>query len=82
MNHEIWFKIKTGFIQTDECGVNTQYKGNKKKMGTYAVHMYVWLICKLTVPQRTIESKANMQYIFKSICIVQSLYTCRKILKE
>ena len=31
VNHEIWFKIKTGFIQTDECGVNTQYKGNKKK---------------------------------------------------
>ena len=57
-------------------------KAIKKKMGTYAGHIYVWLICKLTVPQRTIASKANMQYIFKIICIVQSLYTCRKILKE
>ena len=83
MNHEILFKTKTGFKQTDECGVNTQYKGNtKQKMGTYVVNIYVWLICKLTVPQRTIESKANMQYIFKIICIVQSLYTCSKILKE
>jgi hypothetical protein len=69
-------------MQTDEGGVNTQYKGNKKqKMGTYAVNIYGWLICKLTIPQRTIESKANMQYIFKIICILQSLYTVRKILK-
>jgi hypothetical protein len=33
-------------------------------MGTYAVNIYGWLICKLTVPQRTIESKTNMQYIY------------------
>jgi hypothetical protein len=77
------FKIKkNGFIQTYEGGVNTQYKGNKKqKMGTYAVNIYGLLICKFTIPQRTIESKANMQYIFKIICILQSLYTCRKVLK-
>ena len=46
-----------------------------------AVNIYGWLMCKLTVPQRTIESKTNMQYIFKIICILQSLYTGRKILK-
>jgi hypothetical protein len=51
------------------------------KMGTYAVNIYWWLMCKLTVPQRTVESKTNMQYIFKIICILQSLYTGRKILK-
>ena len=69
-------------MQTDEGGVNTQYKSNKKqKMGTYAVNIYGWLMCKLTVPQWTIESKTNMQYIFKIICILQSLYTGWKILK-
>ena len=74
--------IKTGYTQTDEGGVNTQYKSNKKqKMGTYAVNIYGWLMCKLTVAQRTIESKTKMQYIFKIICILQSLYTGRKILK-
>jgi hypothetical protein len=26
VNHELFFKIKTGYIQTDECGVNTHYK--------------------------------------------------------
>ena len=75
-------KIKTGYIQTDESWVNTQYKSNKKqKMGTYAVNIYGWIMCKLTVPQRTIESKTSMQYIFKIICILQRLYTGRKILK-
>jgi hypothetical protein len=79
VSHEILLKIKTGYIQTDEGGINTQYKTNKKqKMGTYAVNIYGWLMCKLTVPQRTIESKANMQYLFKIICI---LHTGRKILK-
>ena len=74
-------KIKTGYTQTDEGGVNWQYKSNKKqKMGTYAVNIYGWLMCKLTVTQRTIESKTNMQYIFKIICILQSLYTGRTIL--
>ena len=53
----------------------------KQNMGTYAVNIYGWLICKLTVRQRTIESNTNMQYIFKIICILQSLYTGRKILK-
>ena len=53
----------------------------KQKMETYAVNIYGLLMCKLTVPQRTIESKMNMQYIFKIICILQSLYTGRKILK-
>jgi hypothetical protein len=82
VNHETLLKIKTGYIQTDEGVVNTQYKSNKKqKMGTYAVNIYGWLMCKLTVPQRTIESKANMQYIFKIICILQILHTGRKILK-
>ena len=82
VNHEILHKIKTGYIQTDEGRVNTQYKSNKKqKMGTYAVNIYGWLMYKLTVPQRTIESKTNMQYIFKIICILQSLYRGRKILK-
>ncbi len=82
VNHEIFLKIKTGYIQTDDGRVNTQYKRNKKqKMGTYAVNIYGWLICKLTVQQRTIESKTNMQYIFKIICILQSLYTGWKILK-
>ena len=82
VSHVILHRIKTGYIQTDEGGVNTQYKSNKKqKMGTYAVNIYGCLMCKLTVPQRTIESKTNMQYIFKIICILQSLYTGRKILK-
>jgi hypothetical protein len=82
VHHEMLLKIKTGYIQTDEVGVNTQYKSNKKqKMGTYAVNIYGWLMCKLTVPQRTIESKTNIQYIFKIICILQSLYTGRKVLK-
>jgi hypothetical protein len=45
VNHEKFFKIKTGYKQTDECGVYTQYKSNKKKkMGTYAVNMDGWLI--------------------------------------
>ena len=58
VNHDILIKIKTGYIQTDERRVNTQYKSNKnQKMGTYAVNIYGWLMCKLTVPQRTIESK-------------------------
>jgi hypothetical protein len=82
VNHEMLLKIKTGYIQTDEGGVNTQYKSNKKqKMGTYAINIYGWLVCKLTVPQRTIESKTNMQCIFKIICILQILFTGRKILK-
>ena len=82
VNHDILLKIKTGYNKTDEGGVNTQYKSNKKqKMGTYVVNIYGWLIWKLTVPQRTLESKTNMQYIFKIICIFQSLYTGRKILK-
>ena len=53
----------------------------KQKMGAYAVNIYGWLMCKLTVTQRTIKSKTNMQYIFKIICILQSLYTGWKILK-
>ena len=82
VNHDILLKIKTGYIKTDEGGVNTPYKSNKKqKMGTYVVNIYGWLIWKLTVPQRTLESKTNMQYIFKIICILQSLNTGRKILK-
>ena len=82
VSNEILHSIKTGYIQTDEGGVNTQYTSNKKqKMGTYAVNIYGRLMCKLTVPQRTIESKTNMHYIFKIICILQSLYTGRKILK-
>jgi hypothetical protein len=45
-------KIKTGYKQTDGGEVNAKYKSNKKqKMGTYAVNIYGWLICKLTVPQ-------------------------------
>ena len=82
VNHELFFKIKTGYIQTDEGGVNTQYKSNKKQtMGTYAFNIYGWLIGMPTVPQRTIESKTNMQYIFKIICILQSIYRGRMILK-
>jgi hypothetical protein len=66
-------KIKTGYIQTDEGEVNTKYKSNKKtKYANLCVNIYGWLICKLTVPQWTIESKTNMQYIFKIICILQS----------
>ena len=38
-----------------------QRGGKERKMGTYAVNIYGWLICKLTVPQRTIESKTKMQ---------------------
>ena len=53
----------------------------KQTIGTYAFNIYGWLICKTTVPQRTIESKTNMQYIFKIICILQSIYTSRMILK-
>jgi hypothetical protein len=61
VNHDILLKIKTGYIKTDEGGVNTPYKSNKKqKMGTYVVNIYGWLIWKLTVPQRTLENKTNM----------------------
>ena len=56
-------------------------KAIKTKDGNICVNIYGWLICKLTVPQRTIESKTNMQYIFKIICILQILFTGRKILK-
>ena len=31
VNHEILLKIKTGYIQTDKGGFNTQYKSNKNK---------------------------------------------------
>ena len=31
VNHEILLKIKPGYIQTDEGGVNTQYKSNTKQ---------------------------------------------------
>ena len=73
-------KIKTGYKQTDEGEVNTQYKSNNKtKDGNICVNIYGWLMCKFTVPQRTIEDKTNMQYIFKIICILQSLYTGRTI---
>jgi hypothetical protein len=41
----------------------------KHIVGTYAVNIYGWIMCKFTVPQRTIESKTNMQYIFKIILI-------------
>ena len=52
VSHEFFSRIKTGHKQTDEGGVNTQYKSNKKQtMGTYAVTIYRWLICKLTVPE-------------------------------
>ena len=81
VNHENLHKIKTGYVQTDEGRVNTQYKAIKTKDGNLCVNIYRWLMCKLTVPQRTIESKTNMQYIFKIICILQSLYTGMKILK-
>jgi hypothetical protein len=78
----LFLKIKTGYKQTDEGGVHTHNKSNKKQtIGTYAFNIYGWLICKPTVPQRTIESKTNMQYIFKIICILQSIYTGRMILK-
>ena len=81
-SQEILPKKRKGYIQTNEGWVNTQYQSStKQKMGTYAVNIYGWLMWKLTVPQRTIESKTNMQYIFKIICILQSLYTGRKILK-
>ena len=73
VNHEIVHKIKTGYIQTDGGRVNTQYKSNKKqKMGTYAVNIYGWLICKLTVSQRTIESKRTCNTYSRSFvyCIV------------
>ena len=82
VSHEILHKIKTAYIQTDEGWVNPQYKSNKiQKMGTYVVNIYGWLMYKLTVPQQTIESKTDMQYIFKIICILHSLYTGRKTLK-
>jgi hypothetical protein len=75
-------KIKTGYIYKQmSVGSTRNTKAIKKKMGTYAVNIYGWLMCKLTVPQRTIESKTNMQYILKIICILQSLYTGMKILK-
>ena len=81
-SQEILPKNRKGYIQANEGWVNTQYQSNtKQKMETYAVNIYGRLMCKLTVPQRTIESKTNMQYIFKIICILQSLYTGRKILK-
>jgi hypothetical protein len=39
-------KAKTGHIQTDEGGVNTQYKSNnKQKMGTYAINIYGNMYC-------------------------------------
>ena len=58
VNHELFFKIKTGYIQTDEGVVNAQYKSNKKqKMGTYAVNIYGWLMCKLTVPKEQYKVK-------------------------
>jgi hypothetical protein len=34
VNHEILLKIKTGYIQTDEGGVNMQYKAIKTIDGT------------------------------------------------
>jgi hypothetical protein len=70
----LWTHRCSAFTK-DLAVIKIQYKSNKKqKMGTYAVNIYGWLMCKLTVPQRTIESKTNMQYIFKIICILQSLY--------
>jgi hypothetical protein len=48
------------------------YKSNKKqKMGTYAVNIYGWLMCKLTVTQRTIEStniKIRVAHLFSVLC--------------
>ena len=31
VNHEILLEIKTGYMQTDEGWVNTQYKSNEKQ---------------------------------------------------
>ena len=42
VNHENMFKIKTGYIQTDEGGVNTQYKSNKNKDGNIC-GKYLWM---------------------------------------
>jgi hypothetical protein len=64
-------RIKTGYIQTDEGGVNTQYKGNKKKDGNLCVNIYGWLIGKLTVPQQTIEKpviKIRVAHIISVLC--------------
>ena len=62
VSHEFFSRIKTGYKQTDGGGVNTQYKSNKKqKMGTYAVNIYRWLICKLTVrnEQKKVKRTCN-----------------------
>jgi hypothetical protein len=42
-------------------------------MGTYAVNIYGWLICKLSVPQRTIESKHAI-HIQDHLHIAKSIY--------
>ena len=42
-NHEILLNIKTGYIQTDEGGVNTQYKSNKKTKDGSLWRCYLWM---------------------------------------
>ena len=42
-------------------------KAIKTKMGTYAVNIYGWLICKLTVPQRTKREKRTYNIYSRSI---------------
>jgi hypothetical protein len=63
---DLWYLTLTWFVLL--YSVNAIMKH-------YAVNIYGWLMCKLTVTQRTIESKTNMQYILKIICMLQSLYT-------
>jgi hypothetical protein len=83
VNHECLLKIKTGYIQTDEGGVNTQYKSNKKNKRWELMRLIFMdgLCVSLLYRNELIESKTNMQYILKIICILQSLYTGRTILK-
>ena len=58
-------------MQTDEGGVNTQYKSKKnQKMGTYAVNIYGWLMCTATNNRKQNEHAIHIQdhlYIEKSI---------------
>jgi hypothetical protein len=71
VNHEILHKIKTGYTQTGEGGVNSQYKSNKKqKMGTYAVNIYGWdptliclYICSFYFMQNFVVYEINFEYL-------------------
>jgi hypothetical protein len=72
VSHEILLKIKTGYIQTDEGGVNMQYKSNtKQKIIDILFFGYPF---KIFLP---VYRLCNMQMILNMYCMFALLSIVR-----